>query len=178
MSMRLVDALLLCAATTCAAACGPARGDSGGLPGPATGTPTPAITAGSSAPTPAPSAGAVLGTASNSAGWTSEVTAQPDGRLELSVTVSGPLTLYGGCVPTLTARAQTPAGASVPIPPTTLPAGAHCLAIALISVPPGTTRTFTADLAEPTAPGVYVIQGTLDPSGGDRPQVPAVTISI
>ena len=153
---------------------GTAAGSPTGTANPAAPAPGTAGTTATGTPTP-PSAGQLLGTASNSAGWTSQVTAQAGGQLQLSVTVVGPLTVYGGCVATLTARAETEAGGLLPTP--TPAPGAHCLAIALISIPAGTSRTFTAGLPEPQAPGTYVIQGSLD-GGEGGPGVPAVTISI
>jgi hypothetical protein len=116
----------------------------------------------------------VLGSATNSAGWTAVVTAGPDGQLEETLTVIGPLTLLGGCVSTLTAWAETPAGVPVPTP-TPVPA-AHCLAIALVVIPAGSTRAFTTVLPEPAEPGTYAIHATLDTQGPSGSPVPVVTI--
>lgn len=121
------------------------------------------------------SSGEVLGSASNAAGWMAVVTAQPGGQLQLAVTVTGPLTVVGGCVPSLTALAETTAGMPVPTPTPT--AGVQCLAIALEAVPAGTTRSFSASLPEPPQPGTYVIQGSLRAEGSPSPGVPAVTIT-
>jgi hypothetical protein len=117
----------------------------------------------------------VLGSATNSAGWTAVVTAVPGGQLEFTLTVLGPLTVFGGCVPTLRAWAETPAGAPVPTP-TPAPA-AHCLAIALVVIPAGSSRSFTASLPEPSPRGTYVIRATLDVESGSAASVPPVTVS-
>jgi hypothetical protein len=116
----------------------------------------------------------VLGSATNAAGWTAVVTAAPGGQLEETLTVIGPLTVFGGCVSTLTAWAETPAGAPVPTP-TPVPA-AHCLAIALVVIPAGSSRAFTTVLPSPPEPGTYTIHATLDMQGASGTPVPLVTI--
>ena len=129
------------------------------------------------------SSGEVLGSASNAAGWMAVVTAQPGGQLQLAVTVTGPLTVVGGCVPSLTALAETTAGMPVPTPTPT--AGVQCLAIALEAVPAGTTRSFSASLPEPPPardvrdPGVPARRGLRLPGrpGGDHHHVTAVRAS-
>ena len=127
------------------------------------------------ASSPSPSLGQVLGTASNASGWTAVVTAEPGAQLLDTVTVRGPLTVLGGCVPTLTAWAETPAGARVPTP--TPSPEMHCMAIALVPIPAGTSRAFSASLPEPAQPGTYTIQATLKTEGALGPSVPVVTIS-
>jgi hypothetical protein len=117
----------------------------------------------------------VLGSASNAAGWTAVVTSGPGDQLQLTVTVSGPLTVLGGCEPSLTAWAVTPAGAAVPTP-TPVP-GAHCMAIVLVAIPAGTTRSFSASLPDPPQAGTYVIEGTLRAEGSPAMAVPAVTVA-
>jgi hypothetical protein len=117
----------------------------------------------------------VLGSATNAAGWTAVVTAAPEGQLEETLTVVGPLTVLGGCVATLTAWAETSAGVPVPTP-TPVPA-AHCLAIALVVIPAGSSRSFTAVLPEPPQPGTYAIHATLDTQGPSGSPVPVVTVS-
>jgi len=116
----------------------------------------------------------VLGSATNAAGWTAVVTAAPGAELQVTVTVRGPLTVLGGCVPSLTARAETSTGAPVPTPTPT--PEMHCLAIALEMVPAGTSRAFTALLPEPSPPGTYAVLSTLDTQGPSAP-VPPVTIT-
>jgi hypothetical protein len=117
----------------------------------------------------------VLGSATNAAGWTAVVTAGPDGQLEETLTVIGPLTVLGGCVSTLTAWAETPAG--VPVPTPTPSPSAHCLAIALVVIPAGSSRAFTAVLPDPAQPGTYAIHATLDTQGPAGSPVPVVTVS-
>jgi hypothetical protein len=179
---------LLCGLAVAVAACGlatsPARDPAApGSQAPAaspspTSTPMPAPSPASPAPgTPTPSSAStpVLGSATNSAAWTAVVTAGPDGQLEETLTVLGPLTVLGGCVPTLTAWAETPVGAPVPTP-TPAPA-AHCLAIALVVIPAGSSRAFTTVLPEPAQPGTYAIHATLDTQGPAGSPVPVVTVS-
>jgi hypothetical protein len=117
----------------------------------------------------------VLGRATNAAGWTAVVMAGTDGQLEETLTVIGPLTVLGGCVSTLTAWAETPAG--VPVPTPTPSPAAHCLAIALVVIPAGSSRAFTAVLPEPAQPGTYAIHATLDTQGPSGSPVPVVTVS-
>ena len=117
----------------------------------------------------------LAGRATNAAGWTAVVTAAADGQLEETLTVVGPMTVLGGCVPTLTAWAETTDGAVVPTP-TPSPA-AHCLAIALVVIPAGSSRAFTAVLPEPTPPGTYAIHAALDTQGPSGSPVPVVTVS-
>jgi hypothetical protein len=117
----------------------------------------------------------VLGSATSAAGWTAVVTAGAEGQLEETLTVSGPLTVLGGCVASLTAWAETPSGTLVPTP--TLSPFAHCLAIALIEIPAGQTRAFTAVLPAPAQPGTYAVHATLDVQGNGGSPVPVVTVS-
>jgi hypothetical protein len=98
-----------------------------------------------------------------------------DGQLEETLTVIGPLTVLGGCVSTLTAWAETPAG--VPVPTPTPSPSAHCLAIALVVIPAGSSRAFTAVLPDPAQPGTYAIHATLDTQGPAGSPVPVVTVS-
>ena len=182
--MRLATVSLLCGLAVAAAACGlaPAAArdaTASGSPAPAgspspTSTPTPSPSPSPGTPTPSSTSGPVLGSATNAAGWTAVVTARPDGQLEETLTVLGPLTALGGCVSTLTAWAETPAGVPVPTP-TPVPA-AHCLAIALVVIPSGSSRAFTAVLPEPAEPGTYAIHATLDTQGPSGSPVPVVTI--
>ncbi|MGO8686997.1 MAG: hypothetical protein ACLQT7_07405 [Candidatus Dormibacteria bacterium] len=168
--MRCTGPLVLgVLAVVATAGCGIRAGAPGEAAPPATASPSPPAASAS------PSPGQVLGSASNAAGWTAVVTAQAGGRLQLSVTVTGPLTLLGGCIPTLTASARTVAGAPVPTP-TPSPA-ASCLAIVLEAIPAGESRTFTAILAEPEPAGNYVIVGTLRSEGPLSAGVPPVTVS-
>ena len=136
-------------------------------PSPSPASPPPGI------PTPSSTSGPVLGRATNAAGWTAVVTAGTDGQLEETLTVIGPLTVLGGCVSTLTAWAETPAGVPTPTPS---PA-AHCLAIALVVIPAGSSRAFTAVLPESAQPGTYAIHATLDTQGPSGSPVPVVTFS-
>jgi hypothetical protein len=156
--MRLSAASLLCCLAAPAAACGL--------------EPT---GAGDGTPTPTSTSGAVLGIATNAAGWTAVVTAGADGQLKETLTVVGPLTVLGGCVPTLTAWAETPAG--VPVPTPTPSPAAQCLAIALVVTPAGSSRAFTAVLPEPAQPGTYAIHASLDTQGASGSPVPVVTVS-
>lgn len=166
--MRLPLLLLLGAATAATAAgCG-TRASGIGLP--PTTSPLPSAVA-----APVSPGSAVLGSATNAAGWTAVVTAATGDQLQLTLTLTGPLTVLGGCEPTLTAWAVTPAGAPVPTP-TPMPA-AHCLAIAIVAIPAGTTRSFSASLPEPPQPGTYVIQGSLRTEGSASAGVPAVTVT-
>jgi hypothetical protein len=126
-------------------------------------------TSGSQPPSPSPAS-----PAPGTAGWTAVVTAGTDGQLEETLTVIGPLTVLGGCVSTLTAWAETPAG--VPVPTPTPSPAAHCLAIALVVIPAGSSRAFTAVLPEPAQPGTYAIHAALDTQGPGSP-VPVVTAS-
>ena len=179
--MRLAAVPLLCGLAMFATACGltptAAGGDVPGSPTPAASPSPSSVPPGSGTPTPTPSSpsGPVLGTATNAAGWTAVVTGAPEGQLEETLTVVGPLTVLGGCVSTLTAWAETPAGVLVPTP-TPSPA-AHCLAIALVVVPAGSSRAFTAVLPDPAQPGTYAIHATLDTQGPAGSPVPVVTVS-
>jgi hypothetical protein len=133
------------------------------------------VAAGPTATPATPTSGGASGSASGSSGWTTVVTASA-GQLEVAVTVQGPLTVLGGCDPTLTAWAETASGSRVPTPaPSPF---AHCLAIAVISVPAGTTRTFTTSIPEPSQPGTYTVDGTIDTMSGGGSAIPAVTITV
>ena len=182
-AMRLAAVSVLCGLAVAAAACGLAPAAArdatasgsqapAGSPSP-TSTPTPSPSPGT--PTPSSTTGPVLGSNTNAAGWTAVVTARPDGQLEETLTVIGPLTVLGGCVTTLTAWAETPAGVPVPTP-TPVPA-AHCLAIALMVIPAGSSRAFTAVLPKPAEPGTYAIHATLHIQGPGGSPVPIVTVS-
>jgi hypothetical protein len=158
--------------------------------------PSPTITSSASpapAPTPSPlpsagssqsgsaTPGASLGSATNSSGWTTVVTASW-GELQVEVTVRGPLTVMGGCDPSITAWAETPSGSRVATP-TAAPyditgPSEHCLAIALISITAGTTKTFSATIAEPPQPGTYTVVGTLNAMSSPGAAIPAVTITL
>ena len=180
--MRFPLALLLCAAAVGAAACGTVpAGGSGAAPGTpgagSSGTPrsSPVESPVQAQPPSSGATGQGLGSSSNAAGWTAVVTAAPGSELEVTVTVRGPLTVLGGCVPSLTARAETTAGAPVPTPTPT--PEMHCLAIALEMVPAGTSRAFTALLPEPTRPGTYVVLSTLDAQEPSAMPVPPVTVT-
>ena len=195
--MRLPAAPLLCCLAVAVAACGLAPTAGGDhVPGSQspTASPSPALppspsqlpttspspspaspVPGPLTPNPSPTSGQVLGSATNAAGWTAVVTNGPDGQLQETLTVVGPLTVLGGCVRTLTAWAETAAGAPLPTPtpsPTT-----HCLAIALVVIPAGSSRAFTAVLPEPTPPGTYAIHAALDTQGPSGSPVPVVTVS-
>ena len=141
-----------------AAGCGTARG----LPAPA----------GSAPKTTQPASGVP-----SPAAWTTTVVRAPDGDLLVTVTVIGPLTVEGGCVPSLTAWAVTAGGAVVPTPSPSGPA-VHCLAIALISVPAGTSRAFTAEIPMPPSPGTYSIHGQLKAISAPGQAIPVANITI
>jgi hypothetical protein len=173
--MRLAAVSLLCGLAVAAAACGLAPTAAPGSQAPVTSpSPSPASSA-PGTPTPSSTSAPVLGSATNAAGWTAVVTAGPDGQLEETLTVIGPLTVLGGCVSTLTAWAETPAG--VPVPTPTPSPSAHCLAIALVVIPAGSSRAFTAVLPDPAQPGTYAIHATLDTQGPAGSPVPVVTVS-
>ena len=175
-AVRLAALSLLCGLVVVGAAgCGLAPGGardtatSGSQPpSPSPASPAPGT------PTPSSTSGPVLGRATNAAGWTAVVTAGTDGQLEETLTVIGPLTVLGGCGSTLTAWAETPDG--VPVPTPTPSPAAHCLAIALVVIPAGSSRAFTAVLPEPAQPGTYAIHAALDTQGPGSP-VPVVTAS-
>ena len=137
-----------------------------------------ALAAGCGSPTGAgssPSTSGQVGEATGADGWSTVVTAQSDGGLQVTVTVTGPLTVEGGCVPSLTAWADTADDSPVPTP---TPSGSqvHCLAIALIQVAGGSTKAFSADIPTPPQPGTYTIHGLLQTTGGQP--IPVVTITI
>jgi hypothetical protein len=171
---------LLCGLAVGGTACGLAPG--GAPDAPASGSESPAASPSPSPASPAPetpapssTSGPLLGRATNAAGWTAVVTAGPDGQLEETLTVIGPLTVLGGCVSTLTAWAETPAG--VPVPTPTPSPAARCLAIALVVIPAGSSRAFTAVFPDPGQPGTYSIHATLDIDGSGGSPIPAVTVS-
>jgi hypothetical protein len=177
--IRLATLSLLCGLAVGGAACGLAPG---GAPDAASGSQSPAASPSPSPASPAPETpassstpGPLLGRATSAAGWTAAVTAGPDGQLEETLTVIGPLTVLGGCVSTLTAWAATPAG--VPVPTPTPSPAAHCLAIALVVIPAGSSRAFSAVLPEPAQPGTYAIHATLHTQGQPGSPVPVVTVS-
>jgi hypothetical protein len=130
------------------------------------------------AATPAGSAspsGGQLGRATDADGWSTLVTALADGELQVTVTVTGPLTVEGGCIASLTAWADAADGSPVPTPS---PSGLqmHCMAIALIQVPAGSSRAFSADIPTPPDPGSYTIHGLLNTAGAQA--IPVVSITI
>jgi hypothetical protein len=168
-AVRLAALSLLCGLAVGAAACGLAPG------GARDATASGSQSAAPGTPTPSSTSGPVLGRATNAAGWTAVVTAGTDGQLEETLTVIGSLTVFGGCVSTLTAWAETPAG--VPVPTPTPSPAAHCLAIALVVIPAGSSRAFTAVLPEPAQPGTYAIHATLDTQGPSGSPAPVVTFS-
>jgi hypothetical protein len=103
------------------------------------------------------------------------VTGRGDGELQVTVTVTGPLTVEGGCIPSLTAWVDASDGSPVPTP---TPSGLqmHCMAIALIPVAAGATKAFSADVPMPPDPGTYITHGLLQTLGGEA--IPAVTITL
>ncbi|MGA2283869.1 MAG: hypothetical protein ABSH07_09425 [Candidatus Dormibacteria bacterium] len=193
MGVKLRSALLIVTAALALGGCGlpqvtPSAGGQGSSPAPSptaasTASPVPSPTAvstqpgaASATPTPAtPTSGGVSGSATDSSGWTTVVTASA-GQLQVAVTVQGPLTVVGGCDPTLTAWAETASGSRVPTP--TPSPFAHCLAIAIISVPAGTTRTFSTSIPEPSQPGTYTVVGTIHTMSTAGAAIPAVTITL
>ena len=97
---------------------------------------------------------------------------QADSTIVVDVAVTGPLTLQGGCQPTLAAHLVDPAGAALAEP---TPSGLlHCLAITEIPIASGETREFTASLPLPAGHGRYTVEGRLA-GGGD---IPAVTLQV
>jgi hypothetical protein len=104
-----------------------------------------------------------LAPVTNSSGWRVSATVQPleAGATVVTVTVAvkGPATIYGGCEPTVHAQFVDAAGNPVA---TAAAPGVHCLAIAVIQIAPGQTRTFTTQINAPTAPGHYTIRTTVN----------------
>jgi len=126
--------------------------------------------------TPSPiSAGEQLGATTGAQGWVTRVTVESQDQLQVTVTVTGPLTVEGGCIPSLTAWADAGDGSPVPTP---TPSGGqmHCMAIALIPVAAGATKAFSADIPTPPGPGTYTIHGLLNTAGDQA--IPVVTITL
>ncbi|MFN2462570.1 MAG: hypothetical protein ABR573_01540 [Candidatus Dormibacteria bacterium] len=147
-----------CGSTTCAgASCGAAKA-------------TPAATSGA---TPAATASAH--------GWTTALTLQPPaGTVDVTVKVTGPLQVDGGCVPSLVVWAVGPDGRRLDPTPA---AGIRCHAISIQDIADGQVSQFTATL--PRLPsGKYAVHGLLMvhlPIGaGARPaeNIPVATITI
>ena len=76
----------------------------------------------------------------------------------------------------LTASAETATGTTVSTP-TPGPA-LHCLAIAVVSIPAGSSRAFTTTIPEPALPGTYLVQASLRILAPWATAVPSVTISV
>jgi hypothetical protein len=132
-------------------------------------------------PSPGPSAaGSPAAVSATAHGWTTDAGVRAGGGVDVRVNVSGPLTVDGGCSPTLTAwlvaadghRLQ---GGSAP--------AARCQGIAVTEIPAGQTRDFVTSLDLPPA-GTYSVHGLvlvhLPIGAGARvaENIPVVTLTI
>lgn len=141
--------------------------------------PTPSPSPSSSAPAP-PGQGRVVVTA-DADGWHAQATVG-GGDVDVRLTVPGPLQVEGGCIPSLTVWIEDPSGRTVAITPS--PGGAHCLALAIIDIPAGTTRDFDARLHADVPHGRYTVHGlllvSLPPGAGTRVRenLPVLTVDL
>ena len=138
---------------------------------------------GPTCPTASPSASASdhsqPGVTASAHGWTTAA-AVNDRAIDVRVTVPGPLTVEGGCVPSLVAWLVGADGVRVEATPTP---GARCYAISLGTILAGQVREFAAGLPLPH-PGVYTVHGLvrthLPIGAGARvsENIPVVSISV
>jgi hypothetical protein len=102
-------------------------------------------------------------TATNSSGWTVSAVLQAPkaGRamVNVSVAVKGPVTVYGGCEPPLTAEFLDAQGQPLSTPSLS---GIHCMAITAIVIPQGQSQTFSVQIPAPQSAGSYVIRATVN----------------
>ncbi|MFN2466336.1 MAG: hypothetical protein ABR598_08755 [Candidatus Dormibacteria bacterium] len=102
------------------------------------------------------------------------------GRVEVTVTVSGPASVEGGCVPALTAWLADVHGQQVGMAATP---GLRCQAISITDIPAGETRDFHVSLPQPP-PGTYTVHGLIRtrlPIGADTrvtENIPVVSVSV
>jgi hypothetical protein len=99
----------------------------------------------------------------NSSGWTVSVKPPAAGAspalVTVSVTVKGPVTIYGGCVPPLTAEFVDAGGQPLSTPTS---AGIRCLAITAIGIPQGQSETFSMQIPAPSGSGSHLIRATVN----------------
>lgn len=156
--------VLAAAALLGIAACGGNAGSTASSASPAatdSGT-TSGSASGSSPTSPASAAGRQL--SADAHGWHEVVTVDPAATtVRVEVTVSGPLTLLGGCIPELSAWIVDSAGNRLPDPADTR---ARCEAIAVEEVPAGQVRALTATVPMPAGPGSYTVHGRVSTQAG------------
>ena len=163
--------VVLSISATLLAACGASGG-------PSSGCLTTTCAAGPS-PLVSPAPGAAL-TATDH-GWTTSVAIHAAPRsIDVTVTVPGPISVDGGCVPSLTAWAVGENNTRVEVSPS--PA-LHCGALSTRAIIAGQTADFTAAIPLPT-PGTYAVHGLLRthlPVGAGMrvsENLPVVTITV
>jgi hypothetical protein len=127
---------------------------------------------------PAPSPSASGGSAS-AHGWTTRVAISVN-HVDVSVTVSGPLSVEAGCVPPLAVWLVGADGGRLDPSPTP---GLRCQAIAIEDIPAGQVRDYPATLPPPS-PGTYTVHGLvrvhLPIGAGARvsENIPVVTLTV
>jgi hypothetical protein len=101
--------------------------------------------------------------ATNPSGWTVSAHAQALGAgptvITVTVTVKGPTTVYGGCVPPLTAEFVDTSGQPLSTP---TGSGIHCMAITAIDIPQGQSDTYSVQIPAPTGTGSHLIRATVN----------------
>ena len=171
MTARDLRIAAACVGLFALAACGTIRGPSSGC------------VAAACAPAQSPSTGAggqVAATAQDH-GWTTTASINSANHtIDISVRVPGPLTVEGGCVPSVVAWAVGPNNTRVEASPTP---GARCYAITVDDVPEGQTGSFATSIPLPPA-GTYAIHGLLRthlPLGAGMrvsENLPVVTVTV
>jgi hypothetical protein len=152
-------------------------GGCGAIPGPSSGCIADACPY---LPSPGPSvAGSPAAASATAHGWTTDA-GVATGGIDVRVNVSGPLTVDGGCSPTLAAWLVAADGHRLQ---GGQPSAAKCQGIAVTAIPAGQTRDFMTSLGVPPA-GTYTIHGLvlvhLPPGAGARvaENIPVVTLTI
>lgn len=146
----------------------------------ATPQPSPGASPSPSAGPGTPGPGRVVVTADPD-GWHAQATVG-GGDVDVRLTVPGPLQVEGGCIPPLGVWLEDSSRRTVAITPS--PGGPHCLALAIIDVPAGTTHDFDARLHADVPHGRYTVHGllmvSLPPGAGARVRenLPVLTVDL
>jgi hypothetical protein len=160
--------LAACATAVLATACG--------IPGPSSGCLVSACATSTSTSAPSPSASAATAEAH---GWTTTASVS-SGKIQVRVTVVGPLSVEAGCSPALAAWIARLDGTKIEPSPDP---GVRCQAIVIDDIAAGQTRDYSVVIPAPP-PGTYTVHGLvrvhLPLGAGARvaENIPVVTLTI